>query len=125
VNEKKKRERFVAPSFDMIKDFMIDLNNKAGNIFTAEKILQQAKMFFDHYESNGWIVGRVKMKSWEASARKWLNNTHTFEKEKSHTHGNSKATQREQQLNQFRQQVYTPDDQLRDIQQHLTLNRNT
>ncbi len=25
----------------------------------------------DHYESNGWMVGRTKMKSWQAAVRKW------------------------------------------------------
>lgn len=27
--------------------------------------------FFDYYESNGWLVGRVSMKDWRAAARKW------------------------------------------------------
>ena len=27
--------------------------------------------FFDHYESNGWMVGRSQMKNWQATARNW------------------------------------------------------
>jgi phage replication O-like protein O len=27
--------------------------------------------FFDHYESNGWMVGKVKMKDWQAAVRSW------------------------------------------------------
>ena len=27
--------------------------------------------FFDYYESNGWLVGRVAMKDWKSAARKW------------------------------------------------------
>lgn len=28
--------------------------------------------FFDFYESKGWLVGRVSMKDWRASARRWI-----------------------------------------------------
>ena len=27
--------------------------------------------FVDHYESNGWMVGKSKMRSWEAAVRNW------------------------------------------------------
>ena len=27
--------------------------------------------FIDHYESNGWIVGRSPMKDWKAAVRTW------------------------------------------------------
>lgn len=27
--------------------------------------------FLDHYESNGWKVGRVSMKDWKATVRNW------------------------------------------------------
>lgn len=30
--------------------------------------------FFDHFESNGWRVGRNPMKSWQAAMRNWLRN---------------------------------------------------
>jgi len=30
--------------------------------------------FIDHYESNGWTVGKSKMKSWQATIRKWEKN---------------------------------------------------
>jgi hypothetical protein len=33
-----------------------------------------------HYESNGWLVGKNKMKDWKASVRTWkLNNLQTEE----------------------------------------------
>jgi hypothetical protein len=32
--------------------------------------------WFDHYESNGWKVGRNPMKDWQAAVRKWENNGH-------------------------------------------------
>ena len=32
----------------------------------------EAQSFCDFYESNGWKVGKNKMKSWKASVRNWL-----------------------------------------------------
>lgn len=41
--------------------------------------LSEAERFFDHYESNGWLVGgKSKMKNWEAAARNWLKNSKKF-----------------------------------------------
>lgn len=34
-----------------------------------------AQAFVDHYESNGWKVGRVAMKDWKASVRTWERNS--------------------------------------------------
>ena len=33
-----------------------------------------AGRFFDHYESNGWKVGKTSMKNWKAAVRNWLRN---------------------------------------------------
>ena len=30
-----------------------------------------ASTFFDHYQSNGWKVGRAEMKDWRAAVRNW------------------------------------------------------
>ena len=39
----------------------------------------EAERFFNHYESNGWLVGgKSKMKNWEAAARNWLINSKKF-----------------------------------------------
>ena len=44
----------------------------------------QAEQFYNHFESNGWLVGgKAKMKDWKAAARNWIkrsekfNSTHT------------------------------------------------
>lgn len=34
----------------------------------------EAQSFCDFYESKGWVVGKVKMKSWKAAVRNWLKN---------------------------------------------------
>lgn len=31
-----------------------------------------AEKFYDYYESNGWVVGKTKMKSWKATVRNWV-----------------------------------------------------
>ena len=39
----------------------------------------EAEKFFNHYESNGWLVGgKSKMKNWEAAARNWMINSKKF-----------------------------------------------
>ena len=44
-----------------------------------EASLSEAEKFFDHYESNGWLVGgKSKMKNWNAAARNWLKNANKF-----------------------------------------------
>ena len=32
------------------------------------------KAFMDHYDANGWMVGKSKMKDWKASVRTWEHN---------------------------------------------------
>lgn len=50
-------------------------------MYFAEKEASQeeAEKFFNHYESNGWLVGgKSKMKNWQAAARNWLLNAKKF-----------------------------------------------
>lgn len=37
-----------------------------------------AQDFLDHYEANGWKVGRVPMKDWQAAVRTWKRHQHDF-----------------------------------------------
>lgn len=40
---------------------------------------QEADKFFNHYESNGWLVGgKSPMLNWQASAEKWMSNVKDF-----------------------------------------------
>jgi hypothetical protein len=38
---------------------------------------QESDKFVDYYSSNGWMVGRNKMKDWKAACRNWLKNKNT------------------------------------------------
>jgi len=44
---------------------------------------EEADKFFNHYESNGWLVGgKSKMRNWRAAARNWLLNAKKFNSSK-------------------------------------------
>jgi hypothetical protein len=61
-------KRFTPPTIEELSEIITDR-------FEAEKYL-------DYYNSNGWIVGRSKMKDWKAAARNWLRNKKKFNPEK-------------------------------------------
>jgi len=60
---KVKRDVFIKPSIVEIKNYMTEI----GMNDVSEK-------WFDYYESNGWLVGKNKMKNWKAAVRTWKNN---------------------------------------------------
>lgn len=59
-DSKEKRKHFSPPTLDEVKDFIIE----KGYTVNAEN-------FYYYYESNGWMVGKNKMKSWQASLAQW------------------------------------------------------
>lgn len=73
---------------------LVEVNNKGGKKFTpptyeelsayAEEIGSPVNIddFMDYYDSNGWMVGKTKMKDWKATLRRWSRNR-TKSKEKS------------------------------------------
>lgn len=61
-----KRKRFEKPTLSEIKAYCIERNNNVD-----------AQHFFDHYESNGWKVGKNSMKNWQAAVRTWEKNNYT------------------------------------------------
>jgi hypothetical protein len=81
-NDNVSRSRFRAPTYDEIFEFMKMKNGLAGNVWNYFKVVTEAKAFFNHYESNGWMVGKNKMKNWEAAIRNWMNNNSKFESNK-------------------------------------------
>jgi len=60
---------FKKPTIEDVKTYMKEL----GMNDISER-------WMSHYESNGWLVGKNKMKDWKASVRTWkLNNLQTEE----------------------------------------------
>ena len=56
---------FVKPSVEEIKAYAIE---QGYTDFEADR-------FYDFYESKGWLVGKNKMKSWQAAVRNWQRNS--------------------------------------------------
>ena len=69
---KPKTTRFVKPTVEEIKAYCKERNNNVD-----------AAHFFDHYEGQGWKVGKNPMKDWKAVVRTWeRNNFNQPKKEK-------------------------------------------
>ncbi len=67
----KKRKRFTPPTLEEVKAYCKERNNRVD-----------PQKWFDHYTSNGWIVGKTKMKDWKASVRTWERNEYDRPKKK-------------------------------------------
>ena len=65
-----KRKRFVPPTLEEVRAYCQERKNNVN----PEK-------FIDHYTSNGWMVGRNKMKDWKAAVRTWECNSYSEPKE--------------------------------------------
>ena len=98
------RSRFRAPTYDEIFEFMKMKNGLAGNVWNQVKVVTEAKAFFNYYESNGWMVGKNKMKNWEAAIRNWMNNNSKFENNKPKNVIQNEREKRASDLEQFRKQ---------------------
>lgn len=55
-------KRFVPPTVEEVAEYCFDRYNNVD-----------PQRFVDYYTSNGWMVGRNKMKDWKAAVRTWAN----------------------------------------------------
>lgn len=63
-NENNKKNRaFKKPTLEQVREYCQERNNTIN-----------PEQFIDYYESNGWMVGKNKMKDWKAAVRTWENN---------------------------------------------------
>ena len=60
---KKEEKRFVKPTVEDVEKYC----KERGNGIDAHN-------FVDHYEANGWKVGKTPMKDWKAAVRTWERN---------------------------------------------------
>ena len=65
------KPRFAPPALDDVKAYCIERKNTVD-----------ADRWYDHYTSNGWMVGRNKMKDWKAAVRKWENSEYDNKRSK-------------------------------------------
>ena len=68
---KKTAKRFSPPTLEEVKAYCIERNNNVD-----------AEHFIDYYTSNGWLVGKNKMKDWKAAVRTWERNGFSGKKAK-------------------------------------------
>lgn len=69
--EREKRQRFAPPTIEEVASYCKERNNSVD-----------PQRFVNYYESNGWMVGRNKMKDWKAAVRTWENNGYSKPKAK-------------------------------------------
>jgi len=65
--KKKKKATYPRPSGAFVPP---TLGEVALYVSTRERKIDP-EAFVDHYVSNGWMVGRTKMKDWRAAVRTW------------------------------------------------------
>jgi len=64
--EGNKKSRFAPPSKNEVIEFFVEkTQNKSYSSLTGE-------MFWNHYENNGWKIGRNKMKDWRLAVSQWI-----------------------------------------------------
>ena len=73
LSSEPKKKKFTPPNLDEV---IVYFKEKKGTVSEANK-------FFNHFESNGWMVGgRAKMKNWKAAARNWITRSEEFHSQK-------------------------------------------
>ena len=73
ANEKKTtRKKFVKPHEDDVYNLMGELNAAGKNFMSEVQLVNFARTFMDHYEANGWIVGKTPMKDWQSTVKNWM-----------------------------------------------------
>lgn len=60
ISKKESPKRFTPPTVEEVQAYISENNY----IIDSQK-------FIDYYQSNGWIVGKTKMKDWKATVRGW------------------------------------------------------
>ena len=67
-----RKMNFTPPSLEEVLEF-----------FKIQKfVLEEAEPFFLYYQANGWLVGKAKMKNWQAAAKNWILRSKKFQSEK-------------------------------------------
>jgi len=83
VDEKeKKQKQFRTTNSENLPDekFQVPELSEVEQFFEQNQFPRsEAQKFYAHYQSSGWKTGdQMKILSWQAVARKWMNNTQSF-----------------------------------------------
>lgn len=69
--KKVKKVHSARPSLAEVQDYCRERGNRVD-----------AEHWYDHYESNGWLVGKSPMKNWKAAVRTWEKNGNRYGEQK-------------------------------------------
>mgnify|MGYP000029409319 FL=1 len=72
-----KPKNFSPPTLEEVDNYFLEKG------LQFEEAKKEAQKFIDYYTSNGWRVGKNKMKNWKGAASGWFNRLSDFKKEKS------------------------------------------
>ena len=65
ITDRPLRSVFVPPSLNDVKSYFIERGTKID-----------PEQFFAHYESNGWVIGKARVKNWKACLTTWEKNSY-------------------------------------------------
>ena len=92
--EGEKRKRFKPPTIEQVKEYCEERHNGID-----------PERFVNYYESKGWMIGKNKMKDWQAAVRNWERLNEKQQKE----------IQERNKFNQFEQNTYDFDQLEKEI----------
>lgn len=75
-----RQKRFVKPTVAEVAAYAAERGRPDFN----------AEHFIDHYDSNGWFVGKNKMRDWKAAVRTWISRDKEFSRGQSASRNNDK-----------------------------------
>ena len=84
----KEHQRFVVPSMDELSENGRRIGLPANEV----------EKFYNHYESQGWMVGKNKMKNWKSAMSGWKNRSDEYAKRTNNTRPNGHINTRDQQM---------------------------
>ena len=76
--------RFMKPT---IEDVWIYMNDYAIKKQLTVNHHFESEQYFNHYESNGWKVGKNSMKDWQASIRSWISRNQNNKQDGGYSNG--------------------------------------
>ncbi len=93
-----KKEKLIIPTIEKIDEHM--------NQYIVGKGLQvntmsDAESFFMYYESNGWYVGKNKMKCWKSAATGWV--ARKYIQKNAYSYNVKQEPKKEKEINQLRE----------------------
>lgn len=100
-NKKRESKKFIPPTEEDVHNFMAQYVTQKHLTWSDEKLNVEAAKFINFYESKGWVVGKVTMKNWQASARNWIT-SNTFEPNNKNNGTQSTREARQTELERFK-----------------------